>query len=274
MHFQITPTVKNLLFANFGVYILAILLNMQLHVDINEYFGLHSFFSDRFQIYQFFTYIFMHAYMQDGHIYFAHILSNMFALFVFGPMLENFWGGKRFLFFYLFTGIGAGLSYWAVNFYEVYQLKEALTAYLQHPGPDEFVRFLSGYDRSIYRSLLQETETFSEHPHDPTAIAWSKSTAMAIYHSAARFSMVGASGSIYGVLMGVGLLFPNTIFMSLFIPIPIKAKYIVAFYGLSALYMQIKSAPDDNIAHFAHLAGMVFAFILIRYWNKRRDVFY
>jgi len=274
MQFQITPTVKNLLFANFGVYVLAIFIQIQMNVDINDFFGLHSYFSDRFQVYQFVTYIFMHAHMQNGHIYFAHIFSNMFALFIFGPMLENYWGGKRFLFFYLFTGVGAGLSYWAVNAYEVYHLKEAVTLYLQHPGPDEFVKFLSGYDRRVIHDALNEIDAFSENPTDPSAIAWSKQVAIQAYSAAASFSMVGASGSIYGVLMGFGLLFPNTIFVSLFIPIPIKAKYIVAFYGISALYMQMKSAPDDNIAHFAHLAGMVFAFILVRYWNKRRDVFY
>jgi membrane associated rhomboid family serine protease len=274
MQFNITPTVKNLLFANFGVYVLAIFINSIYGIDINDFLGLHSYFSERFQPYQFITYIFMHAHSQNGHIVFAHIFSNMFALFIFGPMLENRWGGKRFLFFYLFTGVGAGLSYWGVNAYEVYHLKQAVTAYLQHPGPAEFVKFVSGYDRAIYRSWLPQIEEFSEYPTDPNAIAWSKAKAMELYNYASAFSMVGASGSVYGVLMAFGLLFPNTIFQSLFIPIPIKAKYIVAFYGISALYMQIKSAPDDNVAHFAHLAGMLFAFILVRYWNKRRDVFY
>ena len=198
----------------------------------------------------------------------------MFALFIFGPMLESYWGGKRFLFFYLFTGVGAGLSYWAVNAYEVYHLKEAVSFYLQHASPEEFVKLMSGYDRSFIREHLKEIDTFSEYPSHPDAIAWSKTKALEIYNYASSFSMVGASGSVYGVLMAFGLLFPNTIFQSLFIPIPIKAKYIVAFYGISALYMQIKSAPDDNVAHFAHLAGMGFAFILVRYWNKRRDVFY
>lgn len=267
MQFQITPTVKNLLIANFGVFVIGLFAQAQSGIDINNYFGLHSFFSERFEVYQFVTYIFMHA-------NFSHIFSNMFALFIFGPMLESRWGGKRFLFFYLFTGVGAGLSYWGVNAYEVYHLKQAVTAYLEHPGPDEFVKFVSGYDRTIYRSLLPQIEAFSETPTDPTAIAWSKSLVVEIYNASAHFSMVGASGSIYGILMAFGMLFPNTVFQSLFIPIQIKAKYIVAFYGLSALYMQIKSAPDDNIAHFAHLAGMVFAFILVRYWNRRRDVFY
>jgi membrane associated rhomboid family serine protease len=267
MNFNITPTVKNLLIANFGVYVLSIFMTAQYGLDINDYFGLHSYFSDHFRAYQFITYIFMHG----G---FGHIFSNMFALFVFGPMLESYWGGKRFLFFYLFTGVGAGLSYWAVNAYEVYHLKEAVAFYLQHPNPDEFVKLISGYDRNIYRSILPQIEVFSEYPTDPQGIAWSKAKAMEIYNYASSFSMVGASGSVYGVLMAFGMLFPNTIFQHLFIPIPIKAKYIVAFYGVSALYMQIKSAPDDNVAHFAHLAGMVFAFILVRYWSKRRDVFY
>ncbi len=267
MQFLITPTVKNLLIANFGIYVIGAFLTAQYGIDINDYFGLHSYFSQRFQIYQFVTYIFMHASL-------GHIFSNMFGLFIFGPLLERFWGGKRFMFFYLFTGIGAGLSYWAINAYEVYHLKDAVAFYLQHPNPNEFVKLLSSYDRALLRDHLEQINQFSEYPENADAIAWSKAKALEIYYYASHFAMVGASGSIYGVLMAFGLIFPNTLMQYFFIPIPIKAKYIVTFYGLSALYMQIKSAPDDNVAHFAHLAGMVFAFILVRYWNKRRDVFY
>jgi membrane associated rhomboid family serine protease len=274
MHFDITPTVKNLLIANFGIYVLAILLNTQAHIDINELFGLHSYFSDQFHVYQFVSYIFMHAYMENGQIYFFHIFGNMFALFMFGPMLERYWGAKRFLFFYLFTGIGAGLSYWAVNAYEVYQLQEAVSLYLQNPGPDEFVRFISNHDKSHYRSLVEYIEAFSEDPTSVSKIEETKQYAKTLFQNASNFSMVGASGSVYGILMGFGLLFPNTVLMLLFPPIPIKAKYIVGFYALMELYLQMQQSEGDNIAHFAHLAGMVFAYILVRYWRNKRDLFY
>lgn len=274
MNFDITPIVKRLLIINFGVFVISLLLSSQAGIDLNQYLGLHSYFSEDFHVYQFVTYIFAHAYMQGGQVYFWHIMGNMFALFMFGPMLERFWGANRFLFFYLFTGIGAGLSYWAVNAYEVYQLQDAVMTYMQNPGPDEFVRFLSAHDKSSYRALLDYIDAFSEDPTNPLKISETKQFVQSFYNSAAAFSMVGASGSVYGILMGFGLLFPNTILMLLFPPIPIKAKYIVAFYGLMELYLQIQNSAGDNVAHFAHLSGMVFAYILIRYWKNKRNLFY
>jgi membrane associated rhomboid family serine protease len=274
MHFDITPTVKNLLIANFGIFVLALILSTQYGIDINNYFGLHSYFSPEFKVYQFVSYIFMHAFLQGGQIYFWHILGNMFALFMFGPMLERYWGAKRFLFFYLFTGIGAGLSYWAVNAYEVYQLQEAMLTYFQNPGPDAFVHFLSHHDQSHYRSLLEYIDTFSEDPTNAFKIEETKQYVKSVYNQSAGFSMVGASGSVYGILMGFGLLFPNTILMLIFPPIPVKAKYMVGFYALMELYLQMQNNAGDNVAHFAHLSGMVFAYILVRYWKNKRDLFY
>jgi len=255
--------------------VLAIFLYYQYRLDINQYLGLHSFFSEQFKVYQIFTHMFMHGFVKpDGSFTFSHVFYNMLALFFFGPLLESRWGSMRFVFFYLFTGLGAGLSYWAINAYEVYQLREAVAYYLQHPEPGEFAKLVSGYNRELYRYWLPMVEAFDEHPESIEAIAWSKTKALEIYESSTWFSMVGASGCVYGVLMGAGMLFPNTEVMPMFIPIPIKIKYIVLFFGLSALYMQFKNAPNDQVAHFAHLAGMAFAYVLIRYWNKRRDVFY
>jgi membrane associated rhomboid family serine protease len=274
MYFDITPTVKRLLIANFALYGLCLLAAFSYHIDLNAYLGLHSFFSKEFHVYQFVSYMFMHAYVQNGQIYIFHIFSNMFALFMFGPMLERYWGPKRFLFFYMFTGIGAGLSYWAVNAYEVYHLKLAVMAYLENPSPDHFVQFLSHFNDQLYKSNIAFIEHFSEHPHDAMLIQETTKLANDIYNQSANFSMVGASGSVFGILMGFALLFPNTELMLLFPPIPIKAKYMVGFYILWELYAQLQQAPDDNIAHFAHLAGAAFAFILVRYWNKQRNSFY
>jgi membrane associated rhomboid family serine protease len=86
--------------------------------------------------------------------------------------------------------------------------------------------------------------------------------------------MVGASGAIFGILMAFGLLFPNTELFLLFVPFPIKAKYFVAFYGLFELYSGIQNAQSDNVAHFAHVGGMLFAYILLRYWGTQKSNFY
>lgn len=278
MNFRLTPAVKNLLLINLGVYVLAVFIYYQYHLDINNYLGLHSFFSDQFRAYQFVSYMFMHGFISpNGSLSFGHVFYNMLALFIFGPLLESRWGSKRFIFFYLFTGIGAGLAYWAVNAYEVYQLKEAVSYYIHHPSPGEFAKLVKGFNRELYRDWLQNVkmiEFFDEHPENLEAIAWTKTKALEIYEVSTWFSMVGASGAVYGILMGAGLLFPNTEVVPLFIPIPIKIKFIVIAFGIMELYYQIKDAPNDNVAHFAHLAGMAFAYILIRYWNRRRDVFY
>jgi membrane associated rhomboid family serine protease len=216
----------------------------------------------------------MHEFVRDGHLVFGHVFFNMLALFFLGPLLESRWGSKRFIFFYLFTGLGAGLSYWAVNTYEVYQLREAVSYYLEHPSPGEFAKLVSGYNRDLYRYWLENVEFFDEHPGNLEAIAWSKTMALQMYEAATWAGMVGASGCVYAVLMGAGLLFPNTEVLLMFIPIPVKIKYLVIGMGIMELYLQIKDAPSDHVAHFAHLAGMAFAYILIRIWTKRRDVFY
>jgi len=275
MKFSLTPAVKNLLLINFGIGVLAIFIYYQYQVNINYYLGLHSFFSDQFQVYQFVTYMFMHGFISpDGGLDVSHVVFNMLGLALLGPILEKRWGSKRFIFFYLFTGLGAGISYWAVNAYEVYQLREAVSYYLNHPTPGELVKLLKGYDLQTYRYWLENVELFAEHPENIEVIAWSKGLAMEMYQRATWFSMVGASGCVYGVLMGAFLLFPNTEIMIFFIPIPIKIKYIAIGLGVSELYLQYKDAPDDNVAHFAHLAGMAFAYLLVKIWNRRRDVFY
>jgi len=124
MRFQFTPMVKNLLIINIGIFIISIVGLQYLRIDINEIFGLHSWYSDNFKPWQFVTYMFMHSYWDQYGVSFGHVLRNMFALLVFGPMLEERWGVKRFLFFYLFTGIGAGLLYWGVNTYETTAIKK------------------------------------------------------------------------------------------------------------------------------------------------------
>src|SRR4051812_14828146 len=142
MNLNLTPVVKNLLLINFGIFVLAFFIHTQLHVDINDYLGLYSFFSSKFNPIQYVTYMFMHSYLNPyGQISFAHVFSNMFALFMFGPMLERVWGAKRFLIFYLICRIGAGFLYSIIVNIEVYQLKEAAEAYLQHPNPDAYVVF-------------------------------------------------------------------------------------------------------------------------------------
>ena len=274
MRFDVTPMVKNLLIINIGIFIFAIFVFKQFNIDINEFFGVHSLYSEKFGPWQFVTYMFMHAYWTGNGIYFSHVLYNMFALFTFGPMLERYWGTKRFLFFYLFTGIGAGMLYWGINMYETYELKKNVDTYVSNPNPDNFVQFMKDNDKSAYENNISFIDDFSNNPGSAELVTATKTYAKDLFTSRAAFSMVGASGAIFGILMAFGLLFPNTELMLLFPPIPIKAKYIVAFYGLFELYMEYNQSAGDNVAHFAHLAGMLFGFILVKYWQKQRNSFY
>ncbi len=197
--------------------------------------------SEYFRPYQFITHMFMH-----GNL--THIAFNMFALWMFGRVLENVWGGKRFFIFYFITGLGAATLYTTVNWLEAASVKAQLT-------PEQI--------RTVYQ---EGYIAFSQGKNfvDPL---------MGKLNLLLNVPVVGASGAVFGILLGFGMLFPNTRLMLLFPPIPIKAKYFVIIYGAIELYLGI-TRPGSNIAHFAHLGGMLFGFILIKYWNKGRKNFF
>ena len=256
--FRLTPVVKNLLLITVGVFLVDYYLFPSALTNI---FSFYNFASPRFEVYQLVTYMFLHG----G---WGHLFSNMFALAVFGPMLEDFWGSKRFLIFYLITGVGAGLFYAGINYYEVHQLKKEAVIYMAHPDPDRFVAFMSKHDPVEYRLQYQFINVYSEYPSNESYIQKSKEMVNTVYQGSMNSPMLGASGSIFGILMAFGMLFPNVVLMLLIPPIPIKAKYFVLIYGLMELYFVIQPRPGDNIAHFAHLGGMLFAFILIKMWGR------
>lgn len=260
--FSLTPVVRNLLILNIVFFIVDAYI-----VNLTPGFALRSLKSPAFMPYQFVTYMFLH-----GNI--GHIFSNMFGLIIFGPMLERIWGARRFLIFYFVTGIGAGLLFSAIDLYETSQLQAAVNTYLQYPTPEGLVDFMSQHAKGIYQANLDFLDKFEESPKDPRYIQDSVNFVQTYFQQQVNIPMVGASGAIFGILMAFGLLFPNTELFLLFFPFPIKAKYFVAFYGLYELYAGIQNAQSDNVAHFAHLGGMLFAFILLKIWGSERNKFY
>lgn len=230
--------VKNLLIIN-GLMLLASFSLESYGFDLSDYLGLHHWRSDYFKPHQLLSYIFMH-----GGI--THLIFNMFALFMFGRVLEQVWGAKRFLSYYLITGIGAGLIQLIVTEIRIRGLASGISA--------EDLNYIYENGTAIY----SQNKNFIE----PIA---------AKINSLINVSTVGASGSVFGILLAFGMLFPNTELMLLIPPIPIKAKYFVAFYGLFELYMGFANNPNDNVAHFAHLGGMLFGYILIKYWKKNTN---
>jgi len=182
-------------------------------------------------------------------------------------MLEYRWGGNRFLTFYLITGLGASMLYEGVRSYDNYNLKKDVAAYYAEPTPVALGEFLDEHAAKRYNP--EYVVNFKNDPNNPTLIEDSKRAVESIYQNQVEnIPMMGASGAVFGVLLAFGMLFPNTELMLLFFPFPIKAKYFVFLYGLFELYGGLARNPGDNVAHFAHLGGMLFAFILIKYWER------
>lgn len=262
---QLTPYVQRILLINIALFAITFLLDNQFH--IYHHLILHGFYSESFAPYQLITNIFMHG----G---FSHLFGNMLGLFFFGPLLERFLGYKKFLVLYFVCGVGAGLLYWGINAYEVSQVREDAIAYLNAPNPDAFNQFVSDHDSHNYSSKLNFIDAYAEHPEDLLLAQQAQQEVVTITSDIANFGLLGASGSVFGILMAFALLFPNTELLLLFPPIPIKAKYLVGGYALIEIYSLYANRPNDNVAHFAHIAGMLFAFILVRYWKTNRNSFY
>ena len=233
------PVVKNLIIINVLMFLALLGFQTAFGTDLNRILGLYYFKSPYFEPYQIITHMFMHG--SIGHIFF-----NMFALWMFGKVLEQVWGGKRFLIYYFATGLGAVFLHMLVNHIELSSaLKEAYSTY----GVDKFTE-------EQVRSMVQSNNPLNQK------------VGVGLY-----VPTVGASGAVFGVLLAFGMLFPNTRLMLLFPPIPIKAKYFVIGYGVLELWLGLTQS-GSNIAHFAHLGGMLFGFLLIKYWKYDRGSFY
>lgn len=216
------PTVtKNLLILNVLAYLVGMLFGNRAG-GLNDLFGLHFFLAPDFGLYQFVTYMFMHASL-------SHLFFNMFALWMFGCIVERTWGARKFLFYYMACGIGAGL--------------------LQEMA--QFVQFYMLAAESIHGFSVSQIMTVA------------KASAAGIN----LWTTVGASGAIYGILLAFGMLYPEERMFIFPLPVPIKAKFFVVGYAAIELFMAFSISGDD-VAHLAHLGGMLFGFLLIRYWRR------
>ena len=259
---RLTPLVKKLLGINIGIAIIQSVMD----IDLGAQFGLYSIYSDSFLPYQFFTYMFLHGGMM-------HLLGNMLGLFFFGPILEQFLGQKKFIILYLAAGLGGGVLYWGVNYVELSGLKNDVVTYISDPNPDAFSALILEHAEYAYSDMYEFIEAFDENPDNRNYQQTSVNNAKVLFNSFSNIPMVGASGAIFGVLACFALLFPNMEVRLLFIPVPIKAKYLVGFYILYELYSEFARTPGDSVAHLAHLGGALVAYILIKSWNSKPDSF-
>ena len=231
---SLTPVVKNLLIINALAFMAQMVLGDQF---VTRHLALHYPESSLFNTAQIVTYMFLHA-------HFYHIFFNMFALFMFGRILEEVWGPKRFLSYYLVTGIGAGLIQFVVAFITIHLAKGNLSA-------DQISLV---YSEGL--SVLEQSMNYTDKN-------------MATLNIALNGTTIGDSGAVFGILLAFGMLFPNTQLMLLFPPIPLKAKYFVILYGVAELFLGVANFSGDNVAHWAHLGGMLFGFFMIRHWRNK-----
>ena len=265
--FQILPpVVKNLLIINGIMFLASTVISDKFGYDLSDYLGLHFPTSEYFRPFQYITHLFMHGSLM-------HILSNMFALWMFGNVLENYWGPKRFLIFYLVTGIGAAIIHTLFTWYEVEQIRTAVENFSTHVNPVDFKLFITHYIGFLEPGQIESLNKFFNDwqlsPNDPAYLREANDYANMILKNKIDVPTVGASGAVFGVLLAFGMMFPNTI-LYLYFAIPVKAKWFVLFYGLFELYSGIQNNPTDNVAHFAHLGGMLFGFFLIKAWKHKR----
>ncbi len=245
--------VRNILIINVVVFIL------QDRLFATGQLALYHFGSSYFQPVQLLTHMFMHG-------SWGHLFSNMFSLFIFGPLLERFWGPQRFLAFYLITGLGASLLYSGVRAYELNELHADTVRYLEAPSPVGFNQYMTEHlGEGAGQNLAV---AYARNEDNPSYVEKTKELVREVYTRMFNTPLVGASGAVFGILMAFGMLFPNMELFLLFFPFPIKAKYFVLLYGAFELYSGFNRVPGDNVAHFAHLGGMLFAYILLKMWQR------
>jgi len=228
---------KNLLIINVLFFLATVVMEAR-GMDLVRTLGLYYPSSQYFAPYQIATHFFMHG----G---FSHILFNMFGLVIMGSHLERYWGEKRFLIFYFVTALGAAFLHTAVLGFEIYQETGELFPVLTI---ENFEGGMVYFDTQLLQGAEKVVSTY-------------------------MIPTVGASGAIYGLILAFGYLFPNTEFM-LYFAIPVKAKWLAVGLAVYALYSGYQNSAGDSVAHFAHLGGMLFGFILIKIWQRNSNQFY
>jgi len=264
--YSIPPVVKNLIMINILMLVATWALRST-GIDLTEKLGLFYPGSPNFRPYQLVTHIFMHA-------NFGHLFFNMFALYMFGKVLEMVWGPKRFLIYFLVTGLGAATLHLFVNYLEISHVAKTVQAFANTPSPELLASFvksnLGGQAAPWVHDFINK---WSDAPGNSAYTQQGIELVQQIFAERINVPTVGASGAVFGILLAFGVLFPNTELMLLFPPVPIKAKYFVIGYGLLEVYLGFTQSNSD-VAHFAHLGGMLFGYMLLRYWNVNSKNFY
>lgn len=237
---KLTEGIKHLIIINIIIFVAPQLLKL----DLTNILALHFPKNENFGFWQYVTHMFMHG-------SFAHILFNMYGLWAFGTPLEQMWGRNKFLFFYFSAGIGAGLIYSMVNYYQFINYYEVLIGNGLKPN-------------DIYRIL--NTGTYTDYVDMITLSKENLTEFYSLFHNPA----VGASGAVYGVLVAFGMYFKEAKLALIFFPVPIAAKYFIPLILMGDLFFGVTKYSVGNIAHFAHIGGAIIGFILAYYWKNNQ----
>lgn len=248
------PVVLNLIIINLIIWVASVTLSNKTAVNLTDLLGMHYFMSEKFRLYQLFTYMFLH---DTSSIW--HLFCNMFGVYMFGCALEQVWGSRKFLFYYMVSGVGAAIVQQLCWMIDYWSLTEAMNAAIAQGSAEmlggveaelrHYFRFgaldsLTGYDVARMKNMLLDLPT-----------------------------TIGASGALFGVLLAFGWLFPDVKMFLLFVPIPIPARIFVGIYAVAELFLGIADFRFDSVAHFAHLGGMIFGLLLLLYWRKKGKLF-
>jgi membrane associated rhomboid family serine protease len=235
---RLTDAIKHLIIINIILFVAPQMMN----INIAEYLALYFPKNESFGFWQYVTHMFLHG-------SFMHIAFNMYALWAFGTPLEQMWGKKKFLFFYFSAGLGAGIIYTLVNYYQFNSTYEQLINMGVSSTDIQRILDTGQYNDAVISLTNREMSEF-----------WS------LYHTPA----VGASGAVYGILVAFGLSFPNAKLALIFFPVPVAAKYFIPLMLLGDLFFGVTKYSIGNIAHFAHIGGAIIGFIIAWYWKKNQ----
>jgi membrane associated rhomboid family serine protease len=254
---NIPQATKNFLLLNVLLFVLMQVFYSTSGLDLSNYLSAHYLGTPMFEPYQIITHMFMHS-----RVDFMHILFNMLLLVIFGSHLERLWGAKRFFIFYFLAGIGAFALDNVAHGFQIFELKKTIeSSGIDVTALNNLVMNMS----KMNSSEIQEAYSIIVQGHSNYAAANE-------YINQSLTSGVGASGAIFGLLAAFAILFPNTEMYIMFIPIPIKAKYLISFYVLYELYSSI--VANDHINHLAHLGGAITGAIIVLIWRKKGKNFY
>jgi membrane associated rhomboid family serine protease len=261
---SLPPVVKNIIIINVVLFVATLLFGSDPDGFMMRHLALHPIRSPLFEPHQIVTHIFMHGSLM-------HIFFNMFAVFMFGRILEQLWGSKKLLIFYTITGLGAAVVHLTVNYFQINHIMSLAQQFNDSPSYTLFDQIVTKYlPGNPSQWLLDFKQNWFYKPDDVTSIPQAKQIIQEVINANLMIPTIGASGAVFGLLIAFAMMFPDVELMLIFLPIPIKAKYFVPFYALAELFFGVAGFKGDNIAHFAHLGGALFGFILVKLWKNNQ----